>query len=230
MWTSVRGTLASHGNDNTWMKIPALVTAVGEFDTVITGVATQLEVTVLPDGAAASKRTALASLVNSAHEIGAAVHAYATEEGDDELAAEVDFSPSALAKGRPASVVARATRINALAAENLAELGDYNITQAKLTALGKKTDAFEKLASKPRQGVARKAAANKALPRLLNEGRNILTRRMDRLMVQFKERAPEFYAEYKSARKIVGQPAQSGRQASNIVAADTKPAELLKAA
>lgn len=82
-----------------------------------------------------------------------------------------------------------------------------------MTALGKKITAFEKLASKPRQNVAKKAAANKALPRLMKQGRNILKRRIDRLMVQFETSAPEFYAEYRTARKIVNAPAtQSGER------------------
>ena len=231
MWTGVRGTLASHETDNTWNTIPALVKAVGAFDVVITAVATQLDVLALPGGSAASKKTAKAALVLSAPEVAAATHAYATEVGNDELAAEVDFSTTGVAKGRPASVIARVNRIGARAAENLAALGEANITQKKLSALTKKTDAFAALSSKPRQGVAKKAAANKALPRLMKQGQIILSRRIDRLMVQFKENAPEFYAEYKTARKIVDQPGSlKVRKATNIVLADTKPVELLKAA
>lgn len=230
MFISVRGTLTEHETDNTWTGIPALVTAVDELDAVVSGIALQLETTTLPSGAAASKKTALESLVIYAHEIAAAIHAYATEGGDDELAAEVDFSPSDLAQGRPATIVARCTNIASLATENLALLADYKITQAKVTALTKKTAAFEKLASKPRQGVAKKAAANAALPRLLKQGRNILTRRVDKLMVQFRESAPEFYNEYKSARKIVGQHgAQNERKSPDIFPA-AKTGELPKAA
>ena len=70
--------------------------------------------------------------------------------------------------------------------------------------------------------------------RLLEQGRNILTRRMDKLMVQFKESAPEFYSEYKTARKIVDQRAtQNSRKpgkAGNVVPANTKPEDLPKAA
>jgi hypothetical protein len=230
MWTTVRGTLASHETDHTWTDLPALVKAVGAFDTVITNVATQLEVTALPGGASASKLTAKKSMALPAHEVASALHAYATEVGDDELAAEVDFSLSDLSQGDPAAVIARCTRIVDLATENLEALEDCNITQAKLTALGKKIEAYRKWASKPRQGVARKAAANRALPRLFRQGRNILTRRIDRLMVQFRTSAPEFYAEYKTARKIVNSPTVPNGEKTNVVAADTKPGDLLKAA
>ena len=86
---------------------------------------------------------------------------------------------------------------------------------AKLTALGKKIEAFKKVQTRPRQGVAKKAAANKALPRLFLQARNILTRRVDRLMVQFKASAPEFFAEFETARKIVNQPGSQGTRATN---------------
>ncbi len=115
--------------------------------------------------------------------------------------------------------------IGSLAAENLAALGESNITQEKLTALTTKTDAFAAVSSKPRQSVAKKA-----LPRLLKQGQSILSRRVDRLMVQFKESAPEFYAEYKTARKIVDQlGTQQARAATNVLSAHSQP-ELLKAA
>jgi hypothetical protein len=150
-------------------------------------------------------------------------------KGPYQRLAEVDFSPSDLAKGRPGGIVARCTNIASRAPDNLAALADYKITQAKLTALTKKTSAYEGLVSKPRLGVAKKAAANQAVPRLLKQGRNILTRRVDKLMVQFRESAPEFFAEYKTARKIVDQRAtQSSR--SNILPAVTKPEDVLKAA
>jgi hypothetical protein len=224
MFTSVRVTLAGHEDNNSWSAIPGLVKAVDDFDKVITGIAIQLEATAVPSGATAAKDTALENVAGATYEI-----ACATAAGDDELAAEVDFSLSDLSKGHPASVIARATRIGAIASEELAMLADYNITQAKLTALTKKIEAYEKVCSKPRLNVAKKAAANKALPRLFKQGRNILTRRMDRLMAQFRTSAPEFYAEYKTARKIVNPPT-SQNDAKNIVAANTNGGDVLKAA
>ena len=229
MLTSVRGTLAGHEDKNTWTTVPAFVKAVDDLDGVIAGVGTHLQATSVSSGATAAKLTAQDNLAGAGHEIASAIHACATEAGDEELATEVDFSLSDLSKGHPASIIARCKRIGAIASEELAMLADYNITQANLTALKKKIEAFEKVCSKPRQNVAKKAAANKALPRLFKQARNILTRRMDRLMVPFRTSAPEFYAEYKTARKIVNPPtAQNG--ANNIVSANANGTELPKAA
>ena len=209
MFSSVSETLAEHEESNTWTKIPALVKAAGELDLIVTGIATQLGITSKQSGAVSSKDALLNTVSVAAHEVAAGIHAYAQETDDPELAAEVDFSLTDIATGRPAAVVARCTNIAALGAEHLDSLADYNITQAKLTALTKKITAFEKQVPKPRQSVARKAAANKAARRLLEEGRDLLYGRMDKLMVQFRETQPELYAEYKTARKIVNSAAAS---------------------
>ena len=209
MFISVSETLAEHEESNTWTKIPALVKAAGELDLIVTGIAAQLGITSKQSGAVSSKDALLNTLAAAAHEVAAGIHAYAQETGDTELTAEVDFSVTDIATGRPAAVIARCTNIAALGAEHLDSLADYNITQAKLTALTKKITAFEKQVPKPRQSVARKAAANKAARRLIQQGRDLLNGRMDKLMVQFRETQPDLYAEYKTARKIVNSAAPS---------------------
>ncbi len=50
-------------------------------------------------------------------------------------------------------------------------------------------------------------------------------------MVQFRTSAPEFFAEYKTALKIVNPPtSQNGNEANIIVSANTNGAEVLRAA
>ena len=232
MLTSVRSTLTSHEPNETWTEVPALVKALGQLDTVITDMTDHFETLAVPTGSAAGKRSALEELVGATHEIAAAIHAYADDAGDAELAAQTDFSASDLADGSASEVVARCAKISSIAAANLDSLAEQNVTQAKLTALDKKVSAFQKLAPKPREGVAKRAAANKEVTKLYAKGRRILTRQVDRLMVPFKESAPEFYAEYKSSRKIVNQAAtQPARKAAkNKVVASSINATTSKAA
>ena len=108
--------------------------------------------------------------------------------------------------------MARCASILTLATANLDNLGDYSITQAKFTALGKKTTAYEKTCPKPRQNVATKSAATKALPGLFEKARKILNTRIDKLMVPFKTSAPDFFNEYRTARKIVDQRATQAQK------------------
>jgi len=221
MFSSVQATLAAHEADNTWNKIPALVKASDELDTVVTGIAAQLEITAMRNGAVNSKDSLLEALATAAHEVAASLHAYAVENGNDELAAEVDLSITDIAKGRPAAVVARCANIAALGSKHLEALSDYNITQAKLTALTKKRTAFEQQVPKARQAVAKKAAANKAARSFLKQGRDLLNKRIDKLMVQFRETEPALYAEYQTARKIVNSPGAQNEKAETPTARAT---------
>ena len=222
MLGAVRGVLASHETDKTWTQIPALVTAVEELDAVAISISEHFEASASPDGSSASKTSAFDTLVTTAHEVAAGLHACATKAGNDELAAQVDYSLSDMADGREADVIARCANVLTLANANVDALGDYNLTQAKLTGLGRKLEAYKQAQPKPRLNQVKKSAVNDTLPHLISEARTILTRRVDRLMVQFRKSAPEFYAEYQAARKIVNQPGgQGGNQAAKVLPAST---------
>jgi len=207
MLGSVSETLSEHETDVN--KIVALAKGRDQLDVIIEEVGKRLLDTVGPSGASGPrvvKATSLTGMITLAHEVAAGCHALGNDTGDGDLATATDYSVTDLSKGAEADVVARCAKILELATDEVEDLADYNITQAKLTALGKKIDAFKKASPKPRQRVAKKAAANKALPRLFLRARTLLTRTLDRLMVQFKETNPDFYAEYKTARKIVNEP------------------------
>lgn len=53
------------------------------------------------------------------------------------------------------------------------------------------------------------SAATKQLSELFPQLNELLRDRVDRLMVQYKESAPEFFKEYQSARVIVDPPTNS---------------------
>ncbi len=154
-------------------------------------------------GAASEKAYALEALGHAAFEVGAAVHAYAVATEDFALEGRVDFSRSSIRLGRESSVVARCRDIHAAATAQVADLTDYGITAAKLTALKKKIDAFEASLSKPRQQIATSSAATVALAEKFSEVDTVLNKCLDKLVYQFRDSAPDFFNEYQSARSIV---------------------------
>ena len=99
---------------------------------------------------AAPFQYALASLGNTAFEIGAAVHAFAVTTQDFALEGRVDFSRSTIVNGRESSVLARARDIHAAATAVGGDLVDFGITPAKLLAFKKK---IELLSHSRRHGV-----------------------------------------------------------------------------
>jgi hypothetical protein len=224
MLSSVSATFEEHKTNDTWTTIPALVKAVDRLNAIIVEVAERLKDTAAPEGQSgpkAAKISSQADMVVLAQTIAAACHAYATDVADNDLAAVTDYSLTDLAKGSEATVVARCSKILELASGLVEELADYNITQARITALGKKIEAFGKVSPRPRQRVAKRAAANQAVPRLHSQARTLLTRCLDRLMVQFRATEPEFYIEYRTARKIV---TQGGGKSADVVVPIAKAA------
>ncbi len=89
------------------------------------------------------------------------------------------------------------------ATENLDALDDeYGVTQAKLTALQTKIDAFRSAQPEPRRTRATSSAATEQLRAAFTQAVQILKGKLDKLVVQFEADAPKFYAEYVSACRV----------------------------
>jgi hypothetical protein len=136
------------------------------------------------------------------------------------------FSAGETAAARPLLALPKESNMNSTQTNKLnmylavQAVLDYGITPAKLTALKKKTDAFQSVQVKPRQGRATSSAATKALPELFALADAVLNDRLDGLMIQFKDSQPTLFHEYTSARIIVDLP--GGRASKEIkVAANT---------
>jgi hypothetical protein len=104
------------------------------------------------------------------------------------------------------------------------DLADHGVTSAKLTALKKKIDGFDTISTKPRQSVAKRSAATTRLPVLFRKACRCLSKQLDRLMVQFKSTAPEFYAKHQAARSVVSTGTRSGNVENVVAAPNTTPA------
>jgi len=169
-------------------------------------------------GATDLKAQALLALAKSVNEIAGATLAYAKKNADPELAARVNYSPSAILDGKSAEVVTRCTGIYNAANEVAAELVKYGITAAKLTALNKKIAAFDEAKVAPRQSLVGRSAATQLLAQLVGEAVRILRDELDGLMVQFQDANPNFYEEYFAARTIVDASATHAEAVKPVVA------------
>lgn len=198
---TLKGVLDEH--EDTWSTLPAFGRAVTDLGTLIPQITGTVQVQISTPDAAGEKRLARETLGDTAAEVAAAVFSYAEENDDAELSGRVDLSRSDIIKGRDSSVVARCRDIHAAATEHLADLADSGVTAAKLTALKKQTDAFEGLQTKPRQNQAKRSAATRLMPTLLNKADRVVNRRLNKLVVQFKTTAPDFYNAYQTAVSIV---------------------------
>ncbi|HLM00249.1 MAG TPA: carboxypeptidase-like regulatory domain-containing protein [Pyrinomonadaceae bacterium] len=169
-------------NAATVATINAFKTALDEFkdkiDT-IKEVAQQKDMTTT--GIAADKKARKRNLSRIAGAIAGAVYAYAAATGSNVLKQEVKFTSSELLRTKDAILAPRCRNIHDLATANIAALGDYGITAAKLTELQTAIDAFA-------------------------EADALLSERMDTVIGMFAATNPDFVATYQSARKILDAP------------------------
>jgi len=212
---SVLGTLNSEKAQTLISNRVALVKAVSDLQIVVDKIMVCAEKQEAKDGATAQKAAALAALGDAAIEIAAGTKAYAVATGDQFLTGQMDFSRSEIVKGRDSSVLARCQTIHDAASEHVDDLADYDVTLAKLKTLEKKIEAFREVRSKHRQSKASSSAATKELPKLFRKASEILTQRLDGLMVPFKTTEPTFYGEYQAARLVIDTSARSN--GANIV-------------
>ena len=124
-------------------------------------------------------------------------------------------------RGADRKILNRSEQIHEIATAVLPSLADFGVTQAKLNAFSKKIEAFRKAHPAPRQRVNSSSSATKQLAEQFAELNVLLRKRADRLLVQFRESAPEFYNEYQSARTVVS-PA-TGASAAGKSAIATLP-------
>jgi hypothetical protein len=199
------------------VDITAPVLSIARCYTALSGLSDDIDEAAVTqesrNGLSAAKATAKKQLIDVAHDVASAVVSYGAETEDDDLVGRCSFSPTQLAKGSDGTVVSRCKGLHVAATEVVDDLGEHGVTPAKLTTFKKKIDGFDKISTKPRVSVGRSSAATRRLPVLFRQASQLLTKRLDTLMVQFKNTQPEFYARYKSARRLVSAATRSAKDA-----------------
>ena len=101
--------------------------------------------------------------------------------------------------------LALARRILDLINIHAADLKDYGIDETEITALRKAIEAFHALIAKPMDTIGERKQKTTNLTQLFAGLDSTLYDKLDKLMVLFKQSAPEFYGEYRTARNIIFQ-------------------------
>lgn len=189
-------------------SVPALVKVNGELVSVLSLVDGNFKKQQANKaGASLEKGACLKAAADLAFEIADSVGAAAAESGDPDLASKVAFSRAELERGSDKAIITRLESIHEIASGVVEDIGvDYGVTAAKLTDLEKKTAAFTKAHPKPRARINVGSTATKQLKKNFKQLTVLLRQRIDRLMTRFSVSHPDFYNEYKAARRIV-QPA-----------------------
>lgn len=154
-------------------------------------------------GVTKDKLEARNKAVKSGLLISEAIRAYASVIGNHKMADRVKINSSELNKGRDTVILADLRVILETAEQNIDQLADYDITQDMIDELAGLIEAFAAVLENPRQAITNRSKATKKLKEQILEADLILKNRLDNLISRFREMNPDFWNQYKDARKII---------------------------
>jgi hypothetical protein len=154
-------------------------------------------------GAALDKRFKRDAMVAKSVEAAHAMFAYAEDTNDIVLREKVNYAASDFLKKRDAVVAQLCQGIHDLANGLAANLANYGVLPADVTALQTAIDAYVSVVSAPRNATTVRKGATAEIEALVKDSMKILNNRMDKVMPEFRESKPVFYQEYFDARIIV---------------------------
>jgi hypothetical protein len=188
-------------NNNAWQTVSAFADAYADFQTHVTNIQTLSQTQSQPTtGITLDKKAARQTACTTALPIAQAVHAYAVKNKNNQLAAQVDFSLSDLTGGRDIQSAEHCQNIYNAANTNLANLANFGVTAAKLTALNGAIAAFNLLISKPRDTRAQGKTVTSTLEAEFAAADESLVI-MDDLLGQITD--TKFVSDFQNARIIV---------------------------
>lgn len=202
MYYAVNRTCDKH--TKVWEGLPAYATASKEFKVTFNeiqdvGGNQMINIT----GIAENKQKEEEEMINLTLFVGSGVFAYASVISDHELQRKVQCSPSGLKRMTDTELRNMCNEVFKAAVKVVDLLADYGVTMEDVKQLQKEIDDYAQVIAAPRDALITRAKATARLEELFDQADKILKEQMDKLMIMFKTKAPDFYNEYFNARKIV---------------------------
>lgn len=154
-------------------------------------------------GVTQDKKDARRNLTNKGLEIAGKIHAYASVTGNNKLKKRVKFTRSQFSTCRDTTVIEYIRIIHSAAVQYATDLVDYDITPDIIDNLKTLYETFERSVENPRQAVTNRTKATVYLKQYFKESNIILKERLDKMMDYFTLKSPDFWLQYKSARKVI---------------------------
>ena len=202
MYLSVQKVTNTHSAE--WQGLPAYATIFASFEDAISQIRnTRLVQEGQITGITKDKAQAQNNAIEKAIQVATAVFAYASIQNNNTLKDKVSYSPSELRRSRDTILIDRLEVIHEAATSVLAELANYGLTQADLDEFSALITSYTNMVEDPRVAITNRARATKDLKSIFKTADKILKEQLDKLMLQYKKTAPEFYQQYFNARLII---------------------------
>lgn len=184
--------------------VEALKEAVSELESKVKKIETKAHIGgENVKGFAAAKKKLKIKVSELGAKVAGAMFAMACAKKDLKMKPQADFSVTDLRRMRQRDLDGTASNILELAIEHKTALAAYNITKETLETLGDAIKAYRDAMPGPRVAHIQKNGANKSITSLVKATDLFLKDQMDKAAAMLKEDEPDFYKDYRAARKIV---------------------------
>jgi hypothetical protein len=150
-------------------------------------------------------------LTDSIDVLAGIVSSYAEANNLKEVEQKVKLYTKGLVRKRETEVAAKAGNFLSLVRELMPGMAGYELTDGMVAEAEGLRDQFVALVGTPRNLIVEGSTASRQIDVLIAETNRFLTFQLDKLMLRFKNSAPEFFNSYLQAR-IVVEPATQHRE------------------
>lgn len=191
-------------NHNLFKDLVAFNTAFTNFKAKIAELnSTSQQKNVVLTGIAKDKGNAKQNLAQKASDLAGEIFAFASVTGNQTLKQEVNFSISKLSQTSEEQFVSRCQNIHTRGTENLANLGDYGVTQQSLNDLQTAITNYVANSPKTRTAKSNRKTLTANLSQLFKDADAILKEQMDKLVVALRPSNAAFVDNYEANRIII---------------------------
>lgn len=153
-------------------------------------------------GKTSKKNSFIDVLVTAVVPVKSALYAYAVKNKLEELKAKTSLTESELKHLPVAELLHNCKIYLSEARTNLSALANYNVTDAKLTALETKIGELKETETEKSSSFSSKSSLRKMLTEKFRDATDLLTEQYDHVMEVIKEDHEDIYEEYFAARVI----------------------------
>ena len=154
-------------------------------------------------GLTKTKNKAEQVVIKSAIELAAGLSALALRTKNEVLFAAVNFKKSDFNMMRNNQLIATCRKLVAEAKLRPEELSAYLVTPDDVAKLEEAIANFEALVPAPQRSIGDNKMKREDLDDLMKQANTLMREEMDRMIVPYESKAPEFYRAYQNARKSV---------------------------
>lgn len=141
-------------------------------------------------------------MIKTTVQVAAALYVYANTFDESDLTSRVMITPAGLRKMPNNSLKNVCKSIYRIALSEIDHLGKYGINKALLEKLKQEIDNFEKNIARPKNNIMTTTQMRLELKELQHKAEELLTKRLDKIMLLLEVTQPKAYKAYLDARSI----------------------------